>query len=656
MDKEAILKSFVSEEYRNKYINRQTSYNDHVEFECPVCHKHYISTYGNRFKKDGRVKGTLLCKSCAASINRKTNSDPIKGDRFGSLTFIERTDDYVTSSGKRYIQYLCKCDCGNEMVVRKDHLLRGSTTRCKQCKTALLVDVALKRGEKTDVPIGTRFGNLVVLEKVYHKDKYDRSIQYYKCQCDCGNVLDICKHSLLSGVSTSCGCYGSRTKIGVLSIERGNKTDPEIGQHFGKLVVQKIIMPENGEERKVECRCDCGNIVNVRKSALLNGHTKSCGNCKREYPQWFIDRLIDPAQKQRAIDGVLTTPEKVLISCYCCGETIEVTVNSLINLTTLEQKRVGACRHCAHQTSLIEKEIKDYLLSLGLNDEQILMNSRSVIRGDSRNQYKELDFYLPEYNLAIEYNGSYYHSDTRKPKNYHEEKFYLCEEKGIKLISIFELDWRESRNKILDLIKYSILPKIKIPARKCVVEHISIEEAFNFYNKYHIQNKSILATINLGLFYNSELVAVMGFGSSSFHNRQIKEGDYELHRFVTKTGLTVVGGASKLLKHFEDNYHPKFLLSYSWNDWFNGEMYAKLGFTLTKKIHPDYYWYLDGDNINKRKCRLKYLRVAYPELFQEALDNNASNKEDYVMEKLGAIKIYRSGSKRWEKIYKNKEL
>ena len=106
MDKETILKSFVSEEYRNKYINRQTSYNDQVEFECPECHKHYISTYGNRFKKDGRVKGTLLCKSCAASMNRRTNADPIKGDRFGNLTFIERTDDYVASSGKRYIQYL----------------------------------------------------------------------------------------------------------------------------------------------------------------------------------------------------------------------------------------------------------------------------------------------------------------------------------------------------------------------------------------------------------------------------------------------------------------------------------------------------------------------------------------------------------------------
>ena len=94
-----------------------------------------------------------------------------------------------------------------------------------------------------------------------------------------------------------------------------------------------------------------------------------------------------------------------------------------------------------------------------------------------------------------------------------------------------------------------------------------------------------------------------------------------------------------------------FLLSYSWNDWFSGDMYAKLGFNLTKKIPPDYYWYLDGESINKRKCRLSKLNVLYKDLFQEALDKQASNKEDYVMEKLGAVKIYRSGSKRWEKFY-----
>ena len=593
----------------------------------------------------------MLCKSCTSVKNRQKTPDPISGYRFGNLSFIKRIEDKVSASGKHYIQYLCKCDCGAFVEVLKDNLLKGATTRCKQCKTERLKECSFERGNDSDVPIGTRFGNLVYLEKVYHKDKQGVNVQYYKCKCDCGNVVDINKHSLLNGLSTSCGCKSSRTKLRDVRISIGNKTDPEIGQRFGKLVVQNIILPDIGGERKVECLCDCGNTITITKSALLGGKYNTCGHCKREYPQWFIDRLVDPDQKQRAINGDLLTPEKVLIHCYRCGAPIEVSVNSLLNLGTSEQKRVGACKHCSHHTSINEKELLDFLLSLGVPLNRIILNSRKIIKSEGRNMYKELDFYLPDYNLAIEYNGSYYHSELKKPKNYHVEKFYLCEEKGIKLISIFESDWCESKEKLLNLIRYSILPKEKIPARKCIVKHVSIETAFSFYNQYHIQNKSILATINLGLYYNSELVAVMGFGSSSFHNRQYKEGDYELHRFVTKTGFSVVGGASKLLKYFEREYHPRFLLSYSWNDWFSGDMYIKLGFTLTKKIVPDYYWYLNGTCLNKRKCRLKDLHLKYPDLYKEAVDNNAPNKEDYVMEKLGALKIYRSGSKRWEKIY-----
>ena len=143
----------------------------------------------------------------------------------------------------------------------------------------------------------------------------------------------------------------------------------------------------------------------------------------------------------------------------------------------------------------------------------------------------------------------------------------------------------------------------------------------------------------------------MGFGSSAYHNRKNREGDYELHRFVTKNNICVVGGASKLLKQFEKDYHPNFLLSYSWNDWFTGGVYQKLGFRFDGNVHPDYYWYKDGENIPKRKCRLKDLEKLYPELYKEALEKNASNKEDFVMQSLGSVKVHRSGAKRWVKEY-----
>lgn len=55
--------------------------------------------------------------------------------------------------------------------------------------------------------------------------------------------------------------------------------------------------------------------------------------------------------------------------------------------------------------------------------------------------------------------------------------------------------------------------------------------------------------------------------------------------------------------------------------------------------------------VKHEDCMLKHLKVEYPELLQEAYDNNASNKEDYVTLKLGACKIYRSGNTKWEKTY-----
>ena len=644
------LSYFIDPVYREIYSKGESSYYDQVELECPICKKQYYSTYGNRFDKEGNPKGTLLCKSCSISTGKTVKSEPKEGETFGQLTFLHRADDYITPSGKHYIQYLCRCDCGKEIVVRKDHLLSGATTKCKDCKTSFLRIQSIKKGKRSDPPLGTRFGKLVFLEKTYHQDKLGRNVQYYKCQCDCGNTIETHKFSILKGLTTSCGCAGSRTTLRDTRIKIGNVSDPEIGTRFGHLTVQKILLPEVGKEREIECLCDCGNVVNIRKSSLLNGKHRTCGNCPRIYPQWFIDRLIDPEQKQRAIEKKIL-PKRVFVNCFKCNKQIEVSVNSMVNLTTMGQKRLGCCKKCSHQTSLKEKEILDFLLSLNIPRDKILTNVRNVIKGKERNQYRELDFYLPDYHLAIEYNGNYYHSDLKKPRLYHFEKFSMCEKIGIRLISIFEMDWNISKDKIKNLIKYSILPKERIPARKCVVKSVSIQEAWDFYDTYHIQNKSCLAKINYGLYYKDSLVAVMGFGSSSFHNRQYNEGDYELHRFVTKTGLTVVGGASKLLSLFEREYHPAFLLSYSWNDWYDGTMYSKLGFTLDKSVPPDYFWILNDECINKRKCRLKNLSKQYPELYEEAIEKNVSNKEDFIMESLGAVKVYRSGSKRWVKKY-----
>lgn len=648
MNKEDILKCFVSEEYRGKYLNHQTSYNDQVELECPECRKHYISTYGNRFRKDGTLKGTLFCKSCTSVKNRQKNPDPKEGEKFGNLTFIKRIEDRVSASGKHYKQYLCKCVCGSLVKVNKDNLLKGAITRCKQCKTEYLKECSFKRGKESDVPVGTHFGNLEVLEKVYHKDKNNHNIQYYKCKCSCGNIVDVCKHSLLNSLSTSCGCQGSRNKLRDVRISIGNKTDPEIGHRFGKLVVQKIILPELGGERKIECICDCGNVITIPKPYLLNGKYNSCGHCKREYPQWFIDRLVDTDQKKRAISGDLDTQNEVLFQCANCTNTFYVRPHNLLNLGDQIQKRVGLCKSCSYQTSTQEIDIKDFLLSLGLKENQILQNVRDIIKDG--NIPKELDFYLPNYKLAIEYNGSYYHSEIKKSKDYHKNKFLLCEQKGIRLISIFENEWLLYREQVENIIKDSIINPDKIYARDTVLKLVNKEDSEEFLNKYHIQGYNNHCNISYGLFSKdtNALLSLMSFGNERFSK---KEGYYEIIRYVSKPHLQVIGGASKLLKHFEKDYHPVHLLTYSDNNYFTGNVYEKLGFSFICYTDPDYYWYSNKIPISRQSVQLHKLKEKYPELYQEAIENNASNKEDYIMGKLGALKIYRSGSKRWVKTY-----
>lgn len=54
----------------------------------------------------------------------------ISNQRFGRLTAIEFSDYVKEPSGRRKERWLCKCDCGNDIVVLKSGLLGGNTKSC----------------------------------------------------------------------------------------------------------------------------------------------------------------------------------------------------------------------------------------------------------------------------------------------------------------------------------------------------------------------------------------------------------------------------------------------------------------------------------------------------------------------------------------------
>ena len=105
--------------------------------------------------------------------------------------------------------------------------------------------------------------------------------------------------------------------------------------------------------------------------------------------------------------------------------------------------RTGGCLSCykAQTASKAEMEVKEYVKLIYSGE--IINNSRKVI-----SPY-ELDIYLPELKLALEYDGTYWHNlREQKYPGYHTKKDKLALKQNIKLIHIKEEDWIKNPNQI----------------------------------------------------------------------------------------------------------------------------------------------------------------------------------------------------------------
>ena len=237
-------------------------------------------------------------------------------------------------------------------------------------------------------------------------------------------------------------------------------------------------------------------------------------------------------------------------------------------------------------TSAQEQSVIEFLKSYFSN---VVEHDRTII-----SPY-ELDIVIPEKKIAIEYCGLYWHSELAgKDKNYHLNKLKACNDKGYTLITIFEDELVNHKDVVLSRLKniFGIVDDVCVVyARKCEVREISTSDASNFCNKYHLQGYNG-AKIKLGLFYNSLLVSVMTFSRPSISKGGNPNSDmWELQRFCSLTNYRIIGGASKLLKHFENNYKWATIISYADRRWSIGNLYNQLCFKYVGATQTN-YWYL----------------------------------------------------------------
>jgi len=146
------------------------------------------------------------------------------------------------------------------------------------------------------------------------------------------------------------------------------------------------------------------------------------------------------------------------------------------------------------------------------------------------------------------------------------------------------------------------LIKNKIGARKCIVKSISSQQAFEFFEKNHIQG-GIKSAINYGLFLNKELISAISFSICRFDSNKI----LELTRFGVKNNTSVIGAFSKLFKH-----HKGDVVTYADRRYSIGNVYLKNNFTLEKSSNPGYKYLRE----NGLESRMKYQKHKLPNLLE----------------------------------------
>jgi len=267
----------------------------------------------------------------------------------------------------------------------------------------------------------------------------------------------------------------------------------------------------------------------------------------------------------------------------------------------------------------------------------------------------DIDVLLPDNNLAIEFNGLYWHSEYAggKTDHYHLNKTKSCEKLGIHLIHIFEDEWVHKREIVISRLK-NLLGKTEnvVYARKCEIREVPYQDAANFLNENHIQGSITTIKARVGLFYETELVSLMTFGlpRNSTGNKIKKVGQWELQRYCNKLNYSVVGGASRLLKYFQETYKPENLYSFAdrrWTSTLKDSLYDELGFVLVSKGEPN-YWYL-VENM-KRHHRFNFTKQSILKKFAKS---NPDISEWENMIELGFDRIWDCGSLKYEKLFTN---
>lgn len=617
--KRKVFKLFPENEL--KYDYSKTNYIGSKEKIIIICLKHgeFEQKAANHINGNG-------CPKCG---NLKQIKNSVKSNKkFISEANVKHNNIYNYSNTNyinSYTKIIINCKIHGDFYQLPNAHLQGSG--CPKC--------GILKQTKTNTKTNTKYINEV---KLKHNERYDYSKTNYLNSEE--KIIIICSEhgefeqkaaSHLNGHGCpKCGFVIKTNDQFVFeaNLKHNNKYKyPEKYVHSQDKI--KIICPEHGEFNVLSYQHLQGigcQKCSINKRSLINLKSKD---------QWILELNLKHNNKYKYPDEIFNSKDKIKIICSEHGEFFQRIDMHLFG---------NGCPNCSYELNISnsELEIFNYIKEMGIDN--IQTSNRTILNG------QELDIYLPDYNLAIEFNGLYWHSDKFKNDNYHNLKTEECLNKNIRLIHIFEDEWLFKKEIVKSRLR-NLLKKndLKIFARKTKIKEINSETSRKFLENNHLQG-FVGAKVHLGLFYTSEngkeyLVSVMNFGSLRKNlGNQSNEGSYELLRFASLKNFNIIGGANKLLKYFEKTYNPQYILSYADRRWSNGNLYNQLNFELSHISKPNYFYIQGNKKLNRFGYRKDILISKYgckPE----------QTEKEFCRENLNMTRIYDCGNYVFHKKY-----
>jgi len=432
-----------------------------------------------------------------------------------------------------------------------------------------------------------------------------------KCKCNCGKVCAIDKTYAERGFRSYANPSCSR-RSKTIQFESKQKLE-----NYEWIYNQRITQKKSIEQIAKEL-----NISTIPVAKYLKNHNLHDLMDSRRRNSYSVSILSDKNKLEEIYNSGLT--------CEQIADKLGITkstVSRWLNIYDIKTRESNSYERKIKKISKEENTLYEYIKSI--YDGNIIQSNRSILSG------KELDIYLPDYKIAIEYNGLYSHqhrpSETKecliKGKSYHLQKTLDCAKQGIHLLQFYSDEWLLKKDIVKSVIASKLNLNQKIFARKCEKIIIETHQKNNFLNDNHIQGED-KSKIKLGLLYEDDLVCVMTFCKSRFN----KNYKWELSRFSNKMGINVIGGFSKLLKWFRKDYDGN-IVSYADRRYSNGNVYLKNGFENIRVNSPSYY-YID------KNCNKRYNRM----MFQKKLIGAYDCTEYEKAREMGYNKIYDCGT------------